>query len=69
MLTYPRPKFPFFAQAGNPVTGVPRWKPAPADTAVKLSPGAGLLLTVLLALGLWATIWKAVSSVTAAWLG
>jgi hypothetical protein len=69
MITYSGPKFPFVAHAGNPLGGRSRSEPAPASrTTTKLSPGGSLLLIVLLSLGLWATIWKAVS-ITAASLG
>jgi len=44
-----------------------RSRPAVAATT-KLPPGAGLTLSLLLSLGLWAAIWQAVSSLTAAWL-
>ena len=43
MITYPGPKFPFVAQAGNPPTGRPRSEHAPAERTIKVSPGAGLL--------------------------
>jgi hypothetical protein len=44
-----------------------RSRPA-VDAATKLTPGAGLTLSLLLSLGLWAAIWQAVSSLAAAWL-
>jgi hypothetical protein len=40
----------------------------PTAAATKLQPGAGLLPTLFLSFGLWAAIWQAVSSLTAAWL-
>jgi hypothetical protein len=36
--------------------------------ATKLIPGAGLTLSLLLSLGIWAAIWQAVSSLAAACL-
>ena len=69
VITYPGPKFPFVGHAGNPLAGRPRAQPATADTATKISPGAGLLLSLILSLGLWAVIWPALSSMAAAWLG
>jgi hypothetical protein len=68
VITYPGPKFPFVADAGNPIARHPRLVPARAEAAPKLTPGAGLLLALILSLGLWAAIWRAVSSVAAAWL-
>jgi hypothetical protein len=69
MITYPGFKSCSVVDAEKWRAGLPRSEPATADAATKLSPGAGLLLIVLLSLGLWATIWKAVSSVAAGWLG
>src|SRR5438132_317937 len=42
-----------------------RSRPA-VDAATKLTPGAGLTLSLLLSLGLWAAIWQAVFSLAAA---
>ena len=69
MITYPRPKYPLVAHAEHLLAERPRSKSARADTATNLSPGGGLLLAVLMSLGLWAVMWKAVSSVAAPWLG
>jgi hypothetical protein len=69
VITYPRAKFPFVAHAEHLLAECPRSKSAQTDTATKLSPGGSLLLIVLLSLGLWVTIWRAVSSVAAGWLG
>ena len=44
-----------------------RSRPAVA-AATKLPTGAGLTLSLLLSLGLWAAIWQAASSLAAAWL-
>jgi hypothetical protein len=40
----------------------------PTVAATKLPTGAGLTLSLLLSLGLWAAIWQAISSLAAAWL-
>jgi hypothetical protein len=69
MITYPGAKSPYVVDAEKWRAGRPRSKPATTDTVTKLSPGAGLLLAVLMSLGLWTTIWKAVSSVTPGWPG
>jgi hypothetical protein len=60
------PKFRYMAENGTTPAGLSRSK---AEAAPKLSPGAGLLFALILSLGLWAVIWRAVSSVAAAWLG
>ena len=69
MIAYPGPKFPYTPHPGNTLSGRPRSKSVPANMAANRSPGAGLLLALLLSLGLWAALWKAVSSMAAAWLG
>jgi hypothetical protein len=48
--------------------GRTRSEPAAADAAPRLTPGAGLILSLLLSLGLWAAIWQGVSSLAVAWL-
>jgi hypothetical protein len=69
VITHRRLKFPFVAHAEHLFAERPRSKSARTDTATKLIPGDGFLLAMLLSLGLWITIWKAVSSVPAGWLG
>lgn len=69
MITYPRPKFRVAAHGEHLLAERPRLKSAQTDTATKLSPGGSFLLAMLLSLGLWVTIWKAISSVAAGWLG
>jgi hypothetical protein len=48
--------------------GRTRSEPAATGAPPRLTPGAGLLLSLLLSLGLWGTIWQAASSLAAAWL-
>jgi len=67
--TYSTPKFRHVTDPNDLLTGRPRSQPATAQTPRKRNPGAGLLLIVLLSLGLWVTIWKAVWSVAGGWLG
>jgi hypothetical protein len=49
----------------------PRLDPARSQSAVdaarKLAPGAGLIVSLLLSLGLWAAIWLGVSRFASLW--
>jgi hypothetical protein len=64
--SYMSSKFHDLAEPRSGRTSPARSEPTAAAT--KLQPGAGLLLTLFLSLGLWVAIWQAVSSLTAAWL-
>ena len=44
-----------------------RPEPTTAAATPRLTPGAGLILALLLSLGLWAAIWEAGSSLALAW--
>jgi hypothetical protein len=39
----------------------------PRDAIPRLAPGAALIVSLLLSLGLWGTVWLAVSALTAMW--
>jgi len=65
MTIYSAPKFRDLTGSLHVEPG--RSRPAVA-VATKLAPGAGLIAALLLSLGLWGTIWQAVSSLAAAWL-
>lgn len=40
-----------------------------SDAAARLTPGAGVIMVLLLSLGLWAAIWLALCFLAAAWFG
>jgi hypothetical protein len=69
MTNYIAPKFPYLAGARNLDTGLSRSEPSASDAAPRLTPGAGLVVVLLLSLGLWAAIWLALSFLVAAWFG
>jgi hypothetical protein len=64
--SYTSSKFHDLAEPRSRHTGQSQSEPTAATG--KLMPGAGLLLSLFLSLGLWAAIWQAVLSLTAAWL-
>jgi len=39
----------------------------PRDAVTRLAPGAALIVSLLLAVGLWGTVWLAVSTLAAVW--
>jgi hypothetical protein len=39
----------------------------PRDAIPRLAPGAALIVSLLLAVGLWGTVWLAVSALAAMW--
>ena len=69
MTNYTAPKFHYLAGAQNLDTGLSRSEPSASDTAARLTPGAAVVVLLLLSLVLWAAIWLALSFLAAAWLG
>ena len=69
MTSYSEPEFRYLADVWSPRSGRSRSEPAPAEAATKLTPGAAVLVTLVVSLGLWAAIWQAVSSLAATWPG
>jgi hypothetical protein len=64
--SYTSSKFQHHAEPRSRHIGQSRSEPTAAAT--KLTPGAGLLMALLLSLGFWGAIWQAVSSLAVAWL-
>jgi hypothetical protein len=64
--SYTSSKFQDLAEPRSRHTGQSRSEPTAA--AIKLTPGAGLLMSLFFSLGLWAAIWQAVSSLAPVWL-
>jgi hypothetical protein len=64
--SYTGPEFRDFAEPRSRHTRQSRSEPTAAAT--KLTPGAGLLMALLVSLGFWGAIWQAVSSLAVAWL-
>jgi hypothetical protein len=58
-----------YHSAGSPSGHPGRFHPdpAPRDATQRLAPGAALIVSLLLSLGLWGTVWLAVSAVAAMW--
>ena len=67
MTNYTAPKFHYLAGAQNLDTGLSRSEPSPSDIGARLTPGAAVV--VLLLLSLWAAICVALSFLAAAWFG
>jgi hypothetical protein len=65
---YTAPKFQYFARTRSPHAGRSRSEAVAAGAIPKLTPGAGLIVSLLLSLGLWGAIWQAGSSLAGAWL-
>jgi len=63
---YTAPKFHYLAGAPNHDA---RSEPSVSDAAAGLTPGAGLVVVLLLSLGLWAVKWLGLSFLAAAWFG
>ena len=63
------PKFHYLAGPQNLDTGLSRSEPAASDTGARLTPGATVVVLLLLSLVLWAAIWLALSFLAAAWFG
>jgi hypothetical protein len=66
---YTAPKFHYLAGAQTLDTGLSRSEPSAGDTAARLTPGAAVVVLLLLSLVLWVAIWLALSFLAEAWFG
>ena len=69
MTNYTAPKFHYLAGAQNLDTGLSRSEPSASDTAARLTPGATVVVLLLLSLVFWAAIWLALCFLAEACFG
>ena len=69
MTNYTAPKIHYLAGAQNLDTGLSRSEPSASDIGARLTPGAAVVVLLLLSLVLWAAICLSLSFLAAAWFG